>query len=258
MIYQFPVPHDDELLGSVLARFISRQGIREDKVALELLFGSRNIVPSALLQGHLSQLTDAVKHIWQTSPSEIIANHSILPVFKPFIEANRYSAICSELTHDLKSHSMLKVGINASSLLFPTHYRFCPICLSQDVDTFAYSYWRRQFQLPGVCVCSQHRCMLINSSVELKPSRRNTFIDASVLSDMSVPPIAEVCQRPALLALADSIDQLFCQSFSYVSPDQWTAFYDARLREIELKNSKGVQHRQIESLGVFQDSCRLK
>ncbi len=64
MIYQFPVPHDDELLGSVLARFISRQGIREDKVALELLFGSRNIVPSALLQGHLSQLANNVQHLW--------------------------------------------------------------------------------------------------------------------------------------------------------------------------------------------------
>ena len=133
MIYQFPVPHDDELLGSVLARFISRQGIREDKVALELLFGSRNIVPSALLQGHLSQLANNVQHLWPIAPNEMIEKHSILPIFKAFVEPDRYSSICSELSHDAKSHSMLKVGINASSLVFPTYFRFCPVCFNDTL-----------------------------------------------------------------------------------------------------------------------------
>lgn len=248
MIYQFPVPHEDELLGSVLARFISRQGIREDKVALELLFGSRNIVPSALLQGHLSQLANNVKHLWSIAPNEMITNHSILPIFKLFVEPSRYSSICSELTYDAKSHSMLKAGINASSLVFPVYFRFCPVCFNADMKQFAYSYWRRQFQLPGVCVCLQHRCMLMDSHFELKPSRRHTFIEASALSNMPISFAAEVCKKPALLELARNIDQLFNQSFSYVSPEQWTAFYDARLREVGLKSSKGVEHRQVESL----------
>lgn len=248
MIYQFPVPHDDELLGSVLARFISRQGIREDKVALELLFGSRNIVPSALLQGHLSQLANNVQHLWPIASNEMIEKHSILPIFKVFVEPDRYSSICSELSHDAKSHSMLKVGINASSLVFPTYFRFCPVCFNEDMKQFAYSYWRRQFQLPGVCVCLQHRCMLMDSLFELKPRRRHTFMEASTLTNMPIPFAAEVCQKPSLLELARNIEQLLHQSFSYVSPDQWSAFYDARLREVGLKSSKGVKHRQVESL----------
>lgn len=250
MIYQFPVPHDGELLGSILARFISRQGIREDKSALEILFGSRNIVPSALLQGHLFQLTNNVHHLWTISPNEVIANHSILPVFKPFIEPERYTSICTGLKYDVKSHSMLKAGINASSLVFPIYFRFCPVCFNTDIRKFAYSYWRRHFQLPGVYVCPKHHCMLLESSFEIKPSRRNTFIDASALSNMPIPFVEEICKDPALLRLASNIEQLLHPSFSYVSPEKWTSFYDIRLREVGLKNSHRVDHRQVESIFI--------
>lgn len=263
MIFQFPVPHDDELLVSILARFISRQGIREDKVALHLLFGSRNIVPSSLLQGHLSDLSRQVGYLWPTTPNEILEKHSILPVFKPFVEPDRYAAICSDLAIDSKSHSMLKTGINASALVFPTYYRYCPICLRKDINQFAYSYWRRQFQLPGVCVCLQHHCTLVDSHFELKPSRRHTFIEASSLSTMSRLSAAEVCEKPMLVELARNIDRLFHQTFPYISPDQWTAFYDARLREVGLKSSNWVEHYQIESQfsqywgGEFLKKCGL-
>ena len=248
MIYQFPVPHVDELLGSVLARCISRQGIREDRVALELLFGSRNIVPSALLQGHLSQLASNIKHLWPASPSKMIEDHSILPLFKPFVEPDRYSSICSELSFDKKSHSMLKVGITASSLVFPIYYRFCPLCFNEDMKQFAYSYWRRQFQLPGIHVCQQHRCMLVDSTYELKPCRRHTFIDASSISTMSVPSAAKVLRSTKLLKLARNIEQLLHESYPYISPTQWTSFYDVRLRDIGLKGSKGVDHQMVERL----------
>ncbi|NDW21198.1 TnsD family Tn7-like transposition protein [Alteromonas hispanica] len=248
MIYQFPVPHVDELLGSVLARFVFRQGVRGDKVALELLFGSRKIVPSALLQGHLSRLTSNVQHLWPTSPSEMIANHSILPIFKPFVEPDRYSSICYELTHNEKRHSTMKVGISASSLVFPVYYRFCPVCFNEDINQHAYSYWRRQFQLPGVSVCLKHRCMLVDSIFELKPSRRHTFIDASSISTMAVRSAALVCRKPELLKLASNINQLLHQSYPYIPPTQWTSFYDVRLRDIGLKGSKGVDHQLVERL----------
>ncbi|MEL0638689.1 TnsD family Tn7-like transposition protein [Marinomonas sp. TI.3.20] len=247
MIFQFPIPHDDELLVSILARFIARQGLREDKAALSLLFGSRNIVLSPLLQGHLSDLYRSVGRLWPITPNEILEKHSTLPLFKSFVEPDRYAAICSDLAFDSKSHSMLKAGINASSLVFPACYRYCPICFSEDINQFAYSYWRRQFQLPGVCVCLQHHCMLMDSHFDLKPSRRHRFIEASSLSDMSIPSAAEVCEKLILVDMARNIDQLLHQSFPYISPDQWTVFYDARLREVGLKSARGVEHHQVEN-----------
>jgi hypothetical protein len=153
MIMQFPVPHDDELLVSILARFISRQGLRNDKAALELLFGSRNIVPSPLLQRHIQALLSQVGHIWSISQNELIQRHSILPLFQSFVEPSRVNDVQNRMIYSDKSHVMTSVGGNASSTKWPRYYRYCPECVAEDQEHLAYSYWRRLFQLPGIIVC---------------------------------------------------------------------------------------------------------
>lgn len=248
MILQFPLAHEDELLVSVLARFITRQGLRDDKVALEVLFGSRNIVPSALLQGHLGELLIRVGHLWNITSEELIFCHSILPIFKPFVERERYRAISEELVVDDKSHSMVKIGINASSLKYPRYYRYCPLCANEDLQNYAYQYWRRQFQLPGVKVCSKHQCLLRSTIFELKPSRRHMFIDPSSIDILSRPSVVEVCHEKKLITLAQDIVELLHSDFSYISPKHWTIFYDERLRLAGLKSSVGVNHKEIRFL----------
>jgi hypothetical protein len=245
MILQFPLAHEDELLASVLARFITRQGLRDDKVALEVLFGSRNIVPSALLQGHIGELLIRVGHLWSITSEELIFRHSILPIFKPFVERDRYLAISEELVVDDKSRSMVKIGINASSLKYPRYYRYCPLCANEDLQNYAYQYWRRQFQLPGVKVCSKHRCLLRSTIFELKPSRRHMFIDPMSIDIPNTSIVVEVCQEKNLITLAQDIVELLHTDFAYISPEQWTVFYDERLRESGLKSSTGVHHKQV-------------
>ena len=116
MIMQFPVAHDDELLVSILARFVARQGLIDDKVALETLFGSRNIVPSALLQGHIQALLSHVGHIWPINEFDVIHRHSILPFFQTFVEPLRIKEVLYRLIHSDKSHVMTSIGVNASSI----------------------------------------------------------------------------------------------------------------------------------------------
>jgi len=248
VIYQFPVAHEDELLVSLLARFVSRQGIRDDKVALKAIFGSTNIIPSALLQGHLESLLERVGHVWPIEAEDILERHSILPIFKPFIEPVRYSAIQASLITDAKSHSMLTAGVNASSLVYPNYYRYCPMCVYEDFQKQAYSYWRRHFQLSGVQVCIRHGYYLIDSDFKLKPSRRHTFIDASQLDPASKVSTVEVCQSLALRRLARDVGELLNGGFAYVSPSQWTDFYDLRLRDLGLKTSKNAPHEEILNL----------
>lgn len=66
--------------------------------------------------------------------------HSGLNVFKPFFKSSRYAATRSDLVFDSESHSMLKTGINASALVFPAYYRYCPICFNEGMRQYAYSY----------------------------------------------------------------------------------------------------------------------
>jgi len=44
----------------------------------------------------------------------------------------------------------------------PTHLRYCKSCARRDLDTFGETYWRRQHQLTGVLLCSDHEEILVN------------------------------------------------------------------------------------------------
>lgn len=248
MILQFPVANDDELLVSILARFVSRQGLRDDKVALDVLFGSRNIIPSALLQGHVQALLSHVDHIWLISDNEVIQRHSILPFFQSFVEPSRIQDVRYSLIYSDKSHVMTSIGVNASSIKWPRYYRYCPECVAEDQEHLAYSYWRRLFQLPGVIVCPKHRCYLQNSPYKLIPERRHGFCDASQLIPYKKLTMIYVDHDDKLLNLSIIIQQLLNTETHYVTPLQWTAFYQSRISDLGLVISQRVDHVKIRGL----------
>ena len=246
MIMQFPVAHDDELLVSVLARFVSRQGMRDDKSALDVLFGSRNIVPSPLLQGHIKELLSRVGHIWPINANELIDRHSILPFFQSFIEPARINEMKQGLIENNKSNIMTTIGINASSILWPQFYRYCPDCVMDDQNYLAYSYWRRLFQLPGVHVCPVHHCYLQDSNFKLSAYRRHSFWDASYILE----PIATLSVNGdhKLLMLSNIMCKLLRTNTPYVSPPQWTVFYQRCVNDAGLKIGKRTNYTDIKML----------
>lgn len=248
MIMQFPSAHDDELLVSILARFVRRQGIRDDKVALQLLFGTKNIVPSPLLQGHVGALLSRVGHIWSISQNEVIKWHSILSFFETFVEPLRIHDVRYRLIHSEKSHVMTSIGINASSIIWPRYYRYCPECLAEDHNRLAYSYWRRLFQLPGVHVCPSHQCYLQDSPYKLVSERRHSFWDASSLIPQENMALIHVSPNDKLLKLSIIMQQLLNTETQYVSPSQWTVFYKRCATDFGLVVGKKTDHGQIRRL----------
>jgi len=245
---QFPVAHDDELLVSVLARFVARQGLKDDKVALDLLFGTRNIVPSPLLQSHIQALLSKIDHIWVISHKDVIQQHSILPFFQSFIEPARIKTVQHDLIYSDKSHVMTSIGINASNINWPRYYRYCPECLTEDHKYLAYSYWRRLFQLPGVLVCPKHCCYLQNSPFKLLPDRRHGFCDASQLIPQEKIALLYVEPNDKLLKLTDIMQQLLNTNTPYVSPLQWTGFYQKCIADFDLAIKSRPDHVKIKRL----------
>jgi len=245
---QFPVAHDDELLFSILARFVTRHGLNDDKVALEILFGSRNVVPSALIQGHIHALLSKVGHIWPYSANEVIQRHSIIPFFYSFVEPSRIKEVKNNLTHSDKSHAMTSIGVNASTIKWPRYFRYCPECLIEDQKNLAYSYWRRLFQLPGVLICPYHHCYLLNSPFKLTPSRRHELRDASDLINQEKLSLIHVAKDDKLLKLSNEIHQLLKIQTPYVTPLQWTVFYQKRIIALGVVTNQRPDHVKIRGL----------
>ncbi|MDW2001549.1 TnsD family Tn7-like transposition protein [Vibrio sp. 2304] len=248
MIVQFPVPYEDELLSSVLARFVQRLGINADKQALELLFGSRNIVPSTIFQGHIQLLLSNVGHIWNISPEQVIDEHSLLGIFKPFMDAARYDAQKQELIVGNKNQSLTSIGINASKLIWPQCFRYCPVCLKHDLDTLGETYWRRHFQLPGMSCCPIHSCLLAESDISIHSSQRHAFVvpyyeKSKFLSIGAVIVESDINQT----ALSKQIYRLLCIRTSCHSANQWSLYYQNLARMLNLIVGGRIDHSLIQS-----------
>lgn len=243
VIIQFPVAQPDELLGSVVARFIDRQAIRDDKVALDVLFGSRQIIPSALFQGHVDQLLEHVGHIWQASPEQVVFAHTLLPVFHPFISSNKYRKLVADLRGERTNCLTLRSGINASRLKWLATYRACPLCWASQVSKLGYCYWQRLFQCPGVECCPQHRCRLVDTGILLAPLCRHHFVKAP---KQETPTQVETTSETMLL-LAEQVRSLLNASIPSITTSQWSQFYQQLASREQFRQGQRIDHQFIKS-----------
>lgn len=245
MLTHFPIAQKDELLTSILARFIQQMGIKDDKVALNILFDNRMVIPSAFLQGHIKQLLEQVGHVWGIEPLELIEKHSHLPLFKPFLPTCRYSVLITDLIIGQVNLSMSRSGINASLVQWPTNYKICPLCWREQQESLGFTFWQRLFQSPGVTACPQHQCILLDTNVVIHSSHRHHFLGANCYKCKS--SLSEAAE-PSELVLASMVDTLFNSKLDYVSPTQWTLYYQHLARSEGVMNGARIDHKGIANL----------
>lgn len=241
---QFPTAHDDELLGSVIARFIHRQGLDDDKVALKQLFGSQKIVPSSVLQGHVVQLLANVGHLWLIQPKDLIEAHTVLRLFRPFVNELAYKSLVLDLCGEGKNHSMLRTGLNASNIIWPSNYKVCPLCWYHQSRRFGYQYWQRLFQCPGIEACPEHGCWLIDTDVPLQSHRRHRFVGTQAITQ-HVPAVSQLADRKSTLLSIGVSDLLRCKAPDTPNNYQWSRFYRALADQQGLCRGKGLLHKEI-------------
>jgi hypothetical protein len=244
MLMQFPVAHKDELLGSVIARFIYRQGIEEDKVALSQLFGDNDMLASSFLQGHVTQLLLRVGHIWSINERELLEGHTILPLFKPFVEKPIYKRLIKDLSDYGKNNSSLRSGLNTSKLIYPSYYKICPLCWLSQQKNYGYSFWQRLFQCPGVDACPEHGCWLIDTQLKTQSISRHRFVGAHAI-EMNVSKVSEIAdQKSNQLSILVS-DLLNLGKVASPTKAQWTRFYYNLAKRNGLIYRKGVKHEEV-------------
>jgi hypothetical protein len=244
MLVQFPVAHEDELLGSVIARFAQRQGLEDDKVALEQLFGSRKIVPSSVLQGHVNQLLANVGHLWTISARDLLEQHTLLPVFQPFVAAKAYDRFVRDLCGEGKNHSMLRTGLNASNIVLPSNFRVCPLCCRDQSRRLGYRYWQRIFQCPGVDACPEHCCLLVDTGIPLQSSRRHRFVGTQAIRQ-TIPAVSPLGTRKSVLLSSLVVEVLRGEMSTVPNNHQWSRFYRALASQKDLCRGKGVLHKEV-------------
>lgn len=242
MLTLFPVAQKDELLTSIIARFIQQMGIKDDKVALDILFGNRMVVPSPILQGHIAQLLDHVGHVWRVNPKQIVERHTHLPLFKPFLSPNGYKTLQTDLISSCANASMSRAGIPASVIQWPTSYKICLECWQDQSEALGFTYWQRLFQAPGVNACPLHQCILLDTLIPIHSSHRHQFVGASCYQCQA--RFSEAA-NPCEVKLSAMVEMLMNSKLSSVSFEQWTLYYQKLARDAGMMIGSRIDHEEI-------------
>jgi len=228
--------YPDELLYSGIARSRIHLGLANHKTLLHLLFGNSQISAITDLPSHLLDLAD----IAGLDAATLLTDHTLFPLYAPFLPRERRAALQEAMFRPGRPTIGL-AGCSPALVKWPEMLRYCPVCLSEMSSHLGETYWRRSWQIYGVDVCLEHRCLLRSSSIPFRRMEKHEF--------QPVAPFyqhAEECsapQRDLDIYLARVFGQLL-QLKDPPSPDYegWTNFYRGLATEYGATNGQHVVH----------------
>jgi hypothetical protein len=248
MLGYFPVPYPDELLYSVIARYSVHTGLSDNHKAVSRdIFSDGSAVAVPDLPSHLDVFADNVTVVWHVSANEIISTLTVAPFYLPFLEAEKAELVIKSMKSICGDDIHTRCGIAASSIRQSKYFRYCPQCIEQQQSVYGEHYWRRTHQLPGIEICSEHQCRLIDSTYYLHPKNKHDYVPAiSIVYPLKAEPLE--CKKVELRVYG-LIKELMvfdnCRAFSF---SQWTQFYQALASELGFKTGERVDHSEIYNL----------
>ncbi len=163
----FPRLYPDELLYSGLARYHIRSGNQKFRQTDLDLFGySSQQACRVTLTNNLKGLVKQIAHISDYRVRWLMENHTLYPFYAAFLSPIEIRKLESA-TIEKRSGSILeqaRVDLDSTSDR-RKHLKFCPLCLTAEIEQYGEPYWHRLHQIPGSIICTQHRILLLDSSV---------------------------------------------------------------------------------------------
>ena len=175
MIAYLPTIYPDELVYSWFCRYYVHSGCFSHKMALQELYCKKSDNPSKEFIGNLN--LEAVKQINKIYPlDKLVLGHTMYPQYARFIPLEKKKMALYRLSHDpCDIHHLFPVLPRGEG---EQYLRFCPLCVREDRESYGEAYWHRKHQIRNMCICTKHKCMLMESSVPAKSEQSFTFCPA--------------------------------------------------------------------------------
>lgn len=168
MIVSFPMPYEDELLYSVLARYHVRSANTNAKSTLCDLFNSTTVTAVVELPSNINKLLSNLPITTKLNAEEIIYNHTMFPYYTAFIIKEQSDKVYNYMLEDEGSKIYAQLGLGNRNIKSNTYLRFCKDCVEEDIQKYGETYWHRIHQVAGLEFCLKHKKHLYNSSVAIR------------------------------------------------------------------------------------------
>lgn len=254
MISFFPTPYPDELIYSVLARYYVRSSDTSPKAALDDLFGSNSVIATFDLPSHLEVLVSNLPLLSPHTVDSFMKQHTLYPLYAPFLPPERALLVSSSMRNHFHGDIHTRVGIMAGAIPTNPHFRFCPVCLREEIEKYGEPYWHRLHQISGVEVCPVHCVMLQNSTVKISGDNRHEFYAADQDNCIIKPTIVDYSNGTfkKLLLLAEDVQILLNMVIKPKTGEWYRKQYQGFLTDKKLATASGRIF-QKELLREFND-----
>lgn len=243
MILHFPYLHQNEILYSGIARYYDYLNEHRIKWVGEHLFGKRNYRATVGFPSGLNNFYENLPPYNPYTPKYIIDNHSIYPLFRPFVKQVIDEKVINDMLYNNGKGIMTRLGIVASVVPNKRHLYYCPSCIQNQMDLndtkFLDVYWNRVHQCPGVFVCHQHREWLRHTSFSLDEINQHSYVSLGNLIEeeqlnLKCNPVEEDKISQFYLKIAENIDWILNHQLQPKDLDYY------RFKYIEYLKSRGI------------------
>lgn len=175
MIAYMPTIYPDELVYSWFCRYYVHSGCFSHKTVLQELYCKKSDYLSKEFIGNLNN--EALEQIGEIySLDKLVLDHTMYPQYARFVPLTEKKEALYRLGHDsCDVHHLFPVLPRNDG---ERYLRYCPLCVKEDRKTYGETYWHRKHQIRNMCICTQHKCRLLKSSVPAKSEQSFTFCPA--------------------------------------------------------------------------------
>jgi Tn7-like transposition protein D/TniQ len=245
-----PVPYQNELIYSAVARAGVYYGIVSPKQLLDAVFNDRKIVATLDLPCHLGEVSNRLKKTGRYSIEELIYKHTLFPLYAPFITEERKNMAIELMSSRSQGAVHLMLGVAASRIQGSDHLRYCSVCAQFQSKTYGDYFWDRNWYLPKLSVCPSHGPLTI--ATERIGTHRHQFhpLRPSII-EQARPHIdsSEHLEFARIAAQILNLPPSLSPSFQ-----QWTIFYRNLASDLGHCRGKHIIHADIH----HQLNARLK
>ena len=175
----FPTPYPDELIYSVYARYHFRSGNLNHESTLKDLFGKVIHVSGIEFSFAINRLLSNLPIGSRYNAEDFILNNTLYPFYSAFLPKENVDIIYSLMLSDKGTGLQVKSGILTSGIKKNEYLRFCKKCFIENLENYGEAFWHRKFQIPGLIVCSKHKCFLIDSKVSTFNDIKRGYVTAN-------------------------------------------------------------------------------
>lgn len=245
MLPYFPVPYEDELLYSCIARYGCHTGqAQNQKAVVRDVWGSDSAVAIPDLPSHLQDFIDNVGAVWQISINELITQFTLAPLYLPFLSAQQARQVLVSMGSKVGGNIHTRTGIVASRVPIHTHFRYCPQCLEEQCSELGEPYWKRKHHLPGIDICIVHSCKLEDTSVPFHPKEKHYYHAAIIECHSCQPRCIELTplEQRVIEYHQELLDSPVLEG---LGANRWTLYYQQLAEELGFTHKSRVQHQDI-------------